>query len=145
VYSYFKKRVKMIFHVGHIFSFLFFSFVFCLLSYLVLAEAPPPIKNYPWRGKRRNTSPTRRRQQDGRPEGVPDDAQLSPVHHNTTNNHLPFEGMTGKTVAIAGAGDVAKYLVEELIKQGHHKVVVLSRAVRAPLELWLSAPSSSSS
>lgn len=40
--------------------------------------------------------------------------------------------MTGKTVAIAGAGDVAKYLVEELIKQGHHKVVVLSRAVRAP-------------
>jgi glutamyl-tRNA reductase len=35
-----------------------------------------------------------------------------------------------KTVAIAGAGDVAKYLVEELLKEGRHKIVVLSRAVR---------------
>jgi hypothetical protein len=37
-----------------------------------------------------------------------------------------------KTVAIAGAGDVAKYLVEELLKEGRHKVVVISRAVRHP-------------
>lgn len=34
-----------------------------------------------------------------------------------------------KTVAIAGAGDVAKYVVEELDQKGH-KVVVLSRAKR---------------
>ena len=54
--------------------------------------------------------------------------------------------MIGKTVAIAGAGDVAKYLVEELIKQGQHKVVVLSRAVRAPPRIVaFSAITSSSS
>jgi glutamate dehydrogenase/leucine dehydrogenase len=34
-----------------------------------------------------------------------------------------------KTIAIAGAGDVAKYVVEELRKEGKHKVVILSRAV----------------
>lgn len=34
-----------------------------------------------------------------------------------------------KTVAIAGAGDVAKYVVEELTRKGH-KVVILSRAYR---------------
>ncbi|KAJ2956511.1 hypothetical protein NQZ79_g7623 [Umbelopsis isabellina] len=37
--------------------------------------------------------------------------------------------MTAKTVAIAGAGDVAKYLVEELART-NHKTVVLSRAKR---------------
>jgi glutamate dehydrogenase/leucine dehydrogenase len=34
-----------------------------------------------------------------------------------------------KTVAISGAGDVAKYVVEELGQKGH-KVAVLSRAKR---------------
>lgn len=34
-----------------------------------------------------------------------------------------------KTVAIAGAGNVAKFLVEELKKAGHNKIIVLSRAV----------------
>lgn len=33
-------------------------------------------------------------------------------------------------VAIAGAGDVAKFFVEELLKDGRYRVVVLSRAVR---------------
>lgn len=33
-----------------------------------------------------------------------------------------------KTVAVAGAGDVAKYVVEQLLKRGH-RVVVLSREV----------------
>ncbi|KAG2173669.1 hypothetical protein INT43_005089 [Umbelopsis isabellina] len=37
--------------------------------------------------------------------------------------------MTAKTIAIAGAGDVAKYLVEELARTSH-KTVVLSRANR---------------
>lgn len=39
------------------------------------------------------------------------------------------------TVAIAGAGDVAKYLVEELLAGKHFNIVVLSRAVR-PLSLF---------
>ena len=33
-------------------------------------------------------------------------------------------------VAIAGAGDVAKFFVEELLADGRYRVVVLSRAVR---------------
>ncbi|KAG2184390.1 hypothetical protein INT43_000299 [Umbelopsis isabellina] len=37
--------------------------------------------------------------------------------------------MTVKTVAIAGAGDVAKYLVEELMRT-NHRTIVLSRANR---------------
>ncbi|KAJ2958592.1 hypothetical protein NQZ79_g5860 [Umbelopsis isabellina] len=37
--------------------------------------------------------------------------------------------MTSKTVAIAGAGDVAKYLVEELART-NHKTVIISRAKR---------------
>jgi len=37
---------------------------------------------------------------------------------------------TNKTIAIAGAGDVAKYIVEEIQKEGRHNVVVLSRAPR---------------
>ena len=36
---------------------------------------------------------------------------------------------TRETVAIAGAGDVAKYLFEELTADGRFDIVVLSRAV----------------
>ncbi len=42
-----------------------------------------------------------------------------------------------KTVAIAGASDVAKYVVEELRKEGKHKVVVLSRAVCSVTNCWI--------
>ena len=38
--------------------------------------------------------------------------------------------MSRKTVCVAGAGDVAKFFVEALEKDGNYNIVVLSRAVR---------------
>lgn len=34
-----------------------------------------------------------------------------------------------KTVAIAGAGDVAKFVVEELLRDGLYEIVIMSRNV----------------